>query len=313
MPQEVAAYIRVRPQLAVAVRRPRLARRSCRRHSSRLRVLLVNSAGDQRVMQCDVAVRHDRRRLGIGSQLFATICATTADEGRSLLIWETFDAVPAGDAFSRWLGAEPARVNRTSELHLADVAWPMVDEWAEARTAREHGYCLEMIDGVFPAHLRPDAATFHHIMQTAPRDNDLAVGDVLIGPDDIAELDRALLEAGRSRWTALLRDATGTCVGGTAVTFDPSEPALVLQQNTGIDPAHRGYGAGQVGQGSFVLERIRQERPQAQRIEPRTPSRRSHARHQPHPWLQGGRNEHRVAGQCQPSFAGPWGPDLVIG
>jgi mycothiol synthase len=223
-----------------------------------------NSAGDQRVMQCDVAVRHDRRRLGIGSQLFATICATTADEGRSLLIWETFDAVPAGDAFSRWLGAEPARVNRTSELHLADVAWPMVDEWAEARTAREHGYCLEMIDGVFPAHLRPDAATFHHIMQTAPRD-DLAVGDVLIGPDDIAELDRALLEAGRSRWTALLRDATGTCVGGTAVTFDPSEPALVLQQNTGIDPAHRGYGLAKWAKAA-VLERIRQERPQAQRI-----------------------------------------------
>jgi hypothetical protein len=127
-----------------------------------------SSAGDQRVMECDVAVRRDRRREGSGSQLFVRICATTSDEGRSLLKWETFDAVPAGDAFSRWLGAQPARANRTSEVNLADVDWTMIEEWTKARLARESGYCLEMIDGAFPEHLRADAATFHHIMQTAP-------------------------------------------------------------------------------------------------------------------------------------------------
>ena len=101
-------------------------------------------------------------------------------------------------------------------------------------------------------------------MQTAPGD-DLEVGDVLIGPEDVAELDRALLEAGRLRWTALVRDSTGTCVGGTGVTFDPGEPSLVLQQNTGIDQAHRGIGLAKWAKAA-MLERIRHDRPEVQRI-----------------------------------------------
>ncbi len=64
-----------------------------------------NSAGDPRVMQCDLSVRRDRRREGIGSRLFERIFATTADEGRRLLTWETFDRSPAGEAFSRRFGA----------------------------------------------------------------------------------------------------------------------------------------------------------------------------------------------------------------
>ena len=221
-------------------------------------------AGDPRVMECDVLVRRDRRREGIGSQLFAGICEETVDDGRSLLTWSTFDAVPAGDAFSRRLGARVARVNRTSELRLADVDWPMIEDWAQAGRARERGYRLEMIDGPFPVHLRDDAATFHHIMQTAPRD-DLEVGDVLIDADDIAELDQALLEAGRTRWTALVRDAAGVCIGGTEVTFEPWEPAVVLQQNTGIDPAHRGLGLAKWAKAA-MLERVRHDRPEAERI-----------------------------------------------
>jgi GNAT superfamily N-acetyltransferase len=223
-----------------------------------------NSAGDQRVMECDLLVRRDRRREGIGSQLFDRICAVTTEEGRSLLTWTISDAVPAGEAFSRGLGAQPARVNRTSELRLSDVDWKMTERWVLAPLARARGYRLEMIDGVFPEDLRVDAATFHHIMQTAPRD-DLDVGDVLLGPDDIAELDRALVQAGRFRWTALMRDATGACVGGTEVTFEHWEPALVLQQNTGIDLSHRGLGLAKWAKAA-VLERIRHERPGAERV-----------------------------------------------
>src|SRR5258708_37826915 len=141
-----------------------------------------NSAGDGRVMECDLLVRRDRRRRGIGSRLLAAICAETVNEGRSLLTWSTFDAVPAGDAFSRRIGARVARVNRTSELVLGDVDWMMVDRWARAERARDIGYQLEMVEGVYPEHLRADAATFHHIMQTAPRE-DLDVGDVMIDAD----------------------------------------------------------------------------------------------------------------------------------
>jgi GNAT superfamily N-acetyltransferase len=223
-----------------------------------------NIGGDPRVMDCDVLVRRDRRRQGIGSRLLANICDETLNERRSLLTWSTFDAMPAGEAFSRRFGARAARVNRTSELVLADANWTMIQNWTRAERARELGYHLEMIDGTYSEQTRADAVTFHHIMQTAPREG-LDIGDVVVDVAFVAEQDRALVAAGRTRWTVLVRDRDGTCVGGTEVTFEPGDMSTVRQQNTGIDPAHRGVGLAKWAKGA-MLERIRRERPEAQRV-----------------------------------------------
>lgn len=197
-----------------------------------------DAAGDQRAMECDVLVDRDWRRHGIGSRLFDAIYDHARASGRHVLTWSTFDAVPAADAFSRHVGGRVARTNATSELLLADVDWNMVEGWRRAANARRRGYSMETIVGPFPDHLRADAATFHHIMQTAPRD-DLEVGDVHLEPHHVADLDRSLVESGRTRWTILLRDADGCCVGGTQLTFEPDDALVARQQNTGIDPAHR--------------------------------------------------------------------------
>lgn len=220
-----------------------------------------NSAGEHRVMECDLLVRRDHRRRGIGSRLLATICNETVNEGRSLLTWSTFGAVPAGEEFSRRVGARIGRVNRASELVLADVDWIMIRSWMRAELARRLGYRLELVDGEFPEHLRADAATFHHIMRTAPRE-DLDVGDVTVNAGFVAELDRALVEAGRGRWTILARDPAGSCVGGTEVILEAWDRATVLQQNTGIDPSHRGLGLAKWVKAA-MLERIRDLRPEA--------------------------------------------------
>jgi len=223
-----------------------------------------NAAGDRRVMECDLAVIRQRRRQGLGAHLLGIISETTRSEGRSLLVWSTFDAAPAGEAFSRQVGARSSRVNRTSELQLADVDWTVVESWIREGPVRAPGYSLEVVDGVYPPELHGDAVTFHHIMQTAPRD-ELDVGDVMLDARDIAEQDRALVEAGRRRWTILVRDPSGTCVGGTEVTFEPWEPLTVLQQNTGIDPRHRGLGLAKWAKAA-MLERVRTDRPDVERV-----------------------------------------------
>lgn len=222
-----------------------------------------NDAGDDRVMECDVFVHRDHRRHRIGWQLLTAITATTLDAGRSLLTWSTFDAVPGGEAFSRAVGAVPARVNRTSELRLDAVDWELVAAWTDA-AGRSKGYTLEVIDGAFPESKRADAARFHHIMQTMPREG-LDVGDVIITESDVADQDRAHDEAGRERWTILVYDPQGVCVGGTELHLEPWEPAVVKQQNTGIDPAHRGLGLAKWAKAA-MLERLRAERPGVQRV-----------------------------------------------
>jgi GNAT superfamily N-acetyltransferase len=223
-----------------------------------------NSAGDPRVMECDVFVRRDHRRRAIGSRLLSSVLDETLTEGRSLLTWSTFDAVPAGDSFSRQLGAQVAQVNRRSELSIADLDWPMISAWMTAGRARNLGYRMEMVDGAYPEHLQADAVAFHHIMETAPTD-DLDAGQVIIDAQFVAELDQALVEAGRTRWTVFARDPAGACIGGTAVTFEPWNPGTVFQQNTGIDPAHRGLGLAKWAK-ALVLDRIRRERPAARRV-----------------------------------------------
>ena len=223
-----------------------------------------NAAGDPRVMECDVFVRRDRRQRGVGSTLFGVICDEAVSEGRSLLTWSTFDAVPGGEAFSQRLGAAVARVNRTSELRLDEVDWPMVADWVAADGARRLGYSIEVVRSPIPTGLLADAATFHHIMQTQPHD-DLDVGAVHITPEQAAEVDRSVVESGRERWTMFVRAGDGTCVGGTEIHLEPWNQTVASQQNTGIDPAHRGLGLAKWAKAA-MLERLRAERPQVARV-----------------------------------------------
>ena len=101
-------------------------------------------------------------------------------------------------------------------------------------------------------------------MQTAPR-QDLDVGDVTVDAQFVAALDRAIVKAGRTRWTVFVRDAAGSCVGGTEVTLEPWDPATVVQQNTGIDPSHRGLGLAKWVKAA-MLEWTWHQRPEAVRV-----------------------------------------------
>ena len=85
-----------------------------------------NSAGDPTVMECYVYVRRPWRRRGIAWQLTLPIIGTAEAEGRSSLVANTFDSVLAGRAFALRLGAQAARVNRTSELRMSEVTWDLV-------------------------------------------------------------------------------------------------------------------------------------------------------------------------------------------
>jgi GNAT superfamily N-acetyltransferase len=223
-----------------------------------------NSAGDPAVMECYVYVRKPWRRRAVGWQLARPVIAAAEAEGRSSLVGSTFDCVPGGGAFAARLGARAARVNRTSELQMGDVGWDLVRSWIDAGRARARGYRLDVWDGPFPGELTGDAAAFHHMVQAQPRD-ELHVADVTLDADHVVELDRALAEAGRQRWTIFVRDSSGRCVGGTEVTFEPWDAAVAVQQNTAIDQAHRGLGLAKWAKAS-MLDRIRRERPDVERV-----------------------------------------------
>ena len=210
-----------------------------------------NAAGDSRVMESYVYVRPPWRNRRVGWQLAETVLDAAERESRQSLIWDTFDSVPAGEAFSRRVGGTVARVNRRSELVLDDVDWEMVQSWLGPRGA----YTVECWEGPFPARLIDDAVVFQNIMKTAPREG-LDIGDVVLDAENIAALDEVLVAAGRQRWTVFVRDNDGRCVGGTELTFEPWEPDVMWQQNTAIAPEHRGNGLAKWVKAT-MLERAR--------------------------------------------------------
>lgn len=219
-----------------------------------------NAAGDPSVMECYVYVRPSWRTQRVGWQLAKAVIEEAWIEGRPKLVWATYDSAPTGEAFSRRLGGRVARVNRDSELQLGALDWEMVRSWIDDGPRRARGYRLEFWEGPFPADLLDDAARFHHIMNTAPRD-DLEVVDTVLEPEQVAEIDRHLVESGRQRWTIFVRGSDGRCVGGTEMTFEAWGPAVAFQQNTAIHPDHRGQGLAKWVK-AFMLARIKDQRPE---------------------------------------------------
>ena len=91
-----------------------------------------NSDGDPAVMESYVYVRKPWRNQGVGWKLAAAIVNEARAEARKSLLWATYSSIAAGEAFSRRLGATPTRINRTSDLRMADVDWEMVRSWIDA-------------------------------------------------------------------------------------------------------------------------------------------------------------------------------------
>jgi mycothiol synthase len=224
-----------------------------------------NSAGDPKMMQSYVYVRPPWRARGVGWQLAREVIEEARREGRSLLVWVTYGSVPAGDMFSRRIGGRVARVGRNRQLDLRGLDPELLRSWIADGPRRATGYSLEFWEGPFPPALLDDAARFQHIMNTAPRD-DLDVGDVtLMESDQVAEIDRHLVEAGRQRWTLFVRSPDGTCIGGTEMTFEPWEPPVGFQQNTAIHPDHRGQGLAKWAKAA-MLARVMDQRPEVKTI-----------------------------------------------
>jgi GNAT superfamily N-acetyltransferase len=223
-----------------------------------------NAAGDPRCMEGYVYVRRPWRRRGIGWRLGRAVVEEALSLGVSTLVWSTYDTIAAGDVFSRRVGGRVGRVNRTSDLLLEDVDWERVESWVAEGPRRAAGYRLELWDGPLPEHVLDDAARFHHLMNTQPRD-ELEIGDVHLNAIQAAEVDRHLVESDRLRWTLFVRDPGGRCVGGTELTFEPWDTGTAHQQNTATDPEHRGRGLAKWAKAAMLLQ-LRDERPEVLRV-----------------------------------------------
>lgn len=223
----------------------------------------TNDPGNQHLRWCEVAVAPAHRRRGIGRALLRRAVAAVADQGDGIVFMsQVTDRVPAGEKFSRAIGATPGLEMKTNQLDLEGVDPAKVNEWAAIAPA---GYRLERADGPVPNELlRPYIASSSG-MNDAPR-GDLLMEDWDLNEQQIRDRETWQKQAGIERWLIVaVHEKSGDGAGFTEVTYDPRVPHLIWQQGTAVIDAHRGHHLG-LWMKAVMLKRILRERTKARYI-----------------------------------------------
>lgn len=211
----------------------------------------------------EIAVKPQHRRLGLGRALLARVLGSFEGQGDDLLvIAETNDRVPSGEAFAHAVNAKPGLPMKLNQLDLATVDRARVTEWSRAAPS---GYRLQRIDDRVPEESVKAFIEASEGINDMPR-GDIAFNDWKLTEAQIRQRESFFKQAGLTWWLLLAIDErTGEGVGFTEVEFNSKDPHAIQQEGTAVVSAHRGHGIG-LWLKSVMLQRILAERPDSRFI-----------------------------------------------
>jgi len=222
-------------------------------------------ADNQHLAEVAIEVLPEWRRQGLGTELLARVVEVAERKGRRLIIVSTDTNVPAGEAFATRLGARLGLETRTNELDLGDLDRARMREWIKRGRERAVDYELGLWTGPYPEARIDEVARLIGVMNTAPRD-DLEVEDEHRTPEQLRQREASMAARGVERWTLYAEhQPTGDLAGYTEVHWNPHEPTILHQGDTGVFPAHRGHGLGHWLKAA-MMEQVLSERPSVERV-----------------------------------------------
>jgi mycothiol synthase len=211
--------------------------------------------------QFAINVLPEFRRQGLGRTFLSKIVQVARENNRRLLITDTTDRIPAGEAFMRRIGADKGLETHTNQLVIADVDRALLQRWCARAKERASGFELGMWDGPYPEEDIDAIVALHDLLNQQPF-GDLEVEDFTYSAENIRQDERSLLGRGYERWTLYAREKeTGKFAGYTEVLWNPNRPGLINQGMTGVFTEYRNRGLGRWLKAE-MLERILRERPQ---------------------------------------------------
>jgi mycothiol synthase len=207
-------------------------------------LVILHTPENQHLGQVNLSVRRDSRCRGIGHQLLALIAEAAASAGRSMLMTEASDRVPAGEAFARRIGAHMSMEMHTNQLVIAELHLDLLWQWLDRARELEQRYELLIWTGAYPEEEIGAVAMLFDVMNQAPH-GDLGIEDQHYTPELLRQIEQSTFANGNQRWTMVVRErATGTLAGFTEVSWKPRRPDLLWQGNTGVLMAYRNQGLG---------------------------------------------------------------------
>jgi GNAT superfamily N-acetyltransferase len=202
------------------------------------------------------------RRQGLGSEFLSRIVEVAREQNRRLLITDTMDRIPAGEAFMLAIGAEKGIETHTNQLVLAELDPQILRTWQERAEERGAGFEIGQWEGRYPDEDIDAIVDLHTLLNQQPL-GDLDVEDFTYSAENIRQSEASLFARGFERWTLYAREVdTGRFAGYTEVLWNPNSPEIIGQGMTGVFPEFRNRGLGRWLK-AVMLDRILAERPQA--------------------------------------------------
>ncbi len=206
-----------------------------------------------------LAVHPAYRRQGIGRQLLVRVAQAAKQAGRTELMGWTDSKAPDGMGFAEHIGATPGIPTSTNQLDLAELDRDLMRSWITRAQERAADYQLEMWEGTWPDADIEAMVRVLDAMNDAPRDEGWE--DETYTAEQLRAFDAARRAQGTESWTAIVRHkTTGEIAGYSELYWNPANPAVANQGDTGVLPAHRHRGLGRWLKAAMAV-RLLAERP----------------------------------------------------
>lgn len=221
---------------------------------------------NQHLLFFEINVAIPYRRQGYGRQLLRQVSELARQKGKRLLMTETCDRIPAGEAFMQRLGAAPGLRSRTNQLRVAEIGLrlrPLLARWlADGPSER---FQLGFWERTYPDEHLEGVVELFKIVHDEPKE-DLDMEDHTYTADQLRQMEKENLARGVERWTVYVQErASGRFCGFSEVFWNPNRPFILWQGFTGVNPDFRGLGLGRWMKAA-MLERVLRDRPEVEVI-----------------------------------------------
>jgi GNAT superfamily N-acetyltransferase len=217
------------------------------------------------VAHFDIHVLPEYRRQGLARQLLARIWDEARRKNRRLMMTDTADRVPAGEAFMTRLGAERGLKAHTNQLVIADLNHELLPRWQEQARERASGFEIGLWEGPYPEEELDAVVALCDLLSQQPF-GDLDIEEFHFDAELVRQDEKSMFARGYERWTLYVRErSTGEFAGYTEVLWNPNRPEIISQGMTGVFPEYRNRGLGRWLKAA-MLEKILAERPQAKYV-----------------------------------------------
>jgi mycothiol synthase len=228
-------------------------------------VVFLRMEENKHLAQFDISVLPEHRQQGLGRQMLDLIASTTQQEDRRLLMTNTTDHVPGGEAFMNRIGAKKGLEGHTNQLRLSELDHNRIAEWITRGQQNMAEFELGFWDGAYPEEVLQEVAELFELANQQPM-GDLEIEDMHMTPERLRQMEQNMAARGSLRWTFYVIDrATGKFAGYTETVWNPNCPEVLRQDMTGVFPQYRNKGLGRWLK-AVMLDKVLKERPQVKYV-----------------------------------------------